>query len=832
MRPPSFSVSLLPSARGFGPALERETSGPISSAGKKAGKLFAAGIVAATAVVGASLAEAMEQQKDTGRMAAALGLSPSESKELGKVAGKLYANAYGESFGEVTDAVGAVRSSIAGMADASSADIEKITAKALDFAGTFEVDVARSTQVVGQLLTTGLAKDATQAFDLITAASQRVPANVREDVIDAADEYGQFFATLGFSGEQAFSILVEGSKKGMFGIDKAGDAIKEFTIRATDMSTTSQEAYAAIGLNAGQMANDILAGGDKASAATQSILDGLLALPPGADQANAAIALFGTPLEDLSVTEIPQFLESLKGGSDAMDGFAGASDRMGKALNDNASTNLTAFKRQVTQTFVNLVGGTVLPYVSSFASMLATGFAPAMETARRVAIQGYEAFMAFASSAPAQAALAVVMDTLRSVAGSLVSAWGHLVNAGATLYPVLVDVWSSIQPGVLAAGVAAFAALNVAVKVAGKVVKVAAAVIAGIVATFVAWQDVLIPVAAGIAAMVLAVKGYQLAVAAALLVQRAFTAALIAGRTAVMVAQGAIWLMNLALAANPIGIVVLALIGLGAALVVAWKKSETFRNVVLGAWEAIRAGTVAVFGAIKSSIEWAMNAVKTVFTFYLNGFELVWGTIFGAIKKGVELYMKGVKLYIETVVGAIHGVFNGMRSLVGLVVGFFISIKDGIVNQWNTLIGFLTGLPGRVTSALGGMWNVIEDGFKSALNTIIGWWNNFSLTIDIPDAIPGLPNEWTIRTPNIPMLAEGGIVRRPTLAVVGEAGPEAVVPLPRLGEFAQRAQGAGEAAGLSRADLENMRIEVTLGLDERTQARLYLGGQRYALEIA
>lgn len=238
-----------------------------------------------------------------------------------------------------------------------------------------------------------------------------------------------------------------------------------------------------------------------------------------------------------------------------------------------------------------------------------------------------------------------------------------------------------------------------------------------------------------------------------------------------------------------------------------------------------------MFGAIKASIEWAMNAVKTVFNFYLNGFKLVWGTIFGAIKKGVELYLNGVKLYISTVVGVIKGIFNGMRTIVGTVVGFFISIKNGIVNQWNTLIGFLTGLPGRVTSALGGMWNVIKDGFKSALNTIIGWWNDFSLTIDIPDAIPGLPDEWTIRTPNLPMLAEGGIVNRATLAIIGEAGPEAVVPLPRLGDFAGPPQPASLEIDYDRlADALSQRPNV-VALGPRGAATIVQAGNDALLAL-
>ena len=45
----------------------------------------------------------------------------------------------------------------------------------------------------------------------------------------------------------------------------------------------------------------------------------------------------------------------------------------------------------------------------------------------------------------------------------------------------------------------------------------------------------------------------------------------------------------------------------------------------------------------------------------------------------------------------------------------------------------------------------------------------------MPDWAGGM--EWGLNLPNIPALAEGGIVKRPTLAMIGEAGPEAVVPL-------------------------------------------------------
>ena len=77
------------------------------------------------------------------------------------------------------------------------------------------------------------------------------------------------------------------------------------------------------------------------------------------------------------------------------------------------------------------------------------------------------------------------------------------------------------------------------------------------------------------------------------------------------------------------------------------------------------------------------------------------------------------------------------------------------------------------------IWGV----FKWLFNGIADLWNNTlgKLEISIPD-IPGLPGRGkTFGIPNIPKLANGGIVNAPTLALIGESGPEAVVPLGRGG---------------------------------------------------
>ncbi len=381
----SFGIDTNPLKRDLatGKAQLQGFVGDAEQAGAQAGDGFgqefsdtskAAMAAAGVGIAGAltyGLTQAMDREAAGGKLVAQLGLSPAQQERLGRVAGTLYANAYGESFGEVTSAVAAVRGTLDDLG--SSKGIRRASADALNLAATFEYDVTRSVQIAGQLINTGLVKNNKQAFDLITAGSQRVPAAVREDLLDAADEYGQFFATIGYDGREAFRILVAASEDGMYGLDKTGDALKEFTIRSTDMSTTSRDAYKLLGLDARDMADQILAGGDDAQRATQKIIDALLSIESPSTRANAAIALFGTPLEDLNVREIPAFLRSLQDTKGGMEDVSGAAKRMGDAIGDNASTDFTKLKRGLEKDLVEFMAKDVIPF-------LRDDFVPAVES--------------------------------------------------------------------------------------------------------------------------------------------------------------------------------------------------------------------------------------------------------------------------------------------------------------------------------------------------------------------------------------------------------------------------------------------------------------------
>lgn len=115
-----------------------------------------------------------------------------------------------------------------------------------------------------------------------------------------------------------------------------------------------------------------------------------------------------------------------------------------------------------------------------------------------------------------------------------------------------------------------------------------------------------------------------------------------------------------------------------------------------------------------------------------------------------------------------------------------LTVKDAVVHGFDAVVSFFANLPRRIGNALGSLGGIIGGVFKDALNGVV-WYINFWISgvdaiihgINKISGVVGIPSIPDI--PQVPRLAAGGIVTRPTLALVGEKGPEAVVPLSRGG---------------------------------------------------
>lgn len=122
------------------------------------------------------------------------------------------------------------------------------------------------------------------------------------------------------------------------------------------------------------------------------------------------------------------------------------------------------------------------------------------------------------------------------------------------------------------------------------------------------------------------------------------------------VMAGAQWLLNAAMSANPITLVIIAIVALVAAIVIAYKKSETFRAIVQAVWAAIKAAVLAV-------VEWFKGAMATLWATAQAAWE--------AIKIAVRLVMFAITTYINAYKAAVLAVWNGIR--------------DAAVSAWNAI---------------------------------------------------------------------------------------------------------------------------------------------------
>ncbi len=322
----------------------------------KIGEFAKAGAVGAGLATGAALVggitEALNQSDVSAKLGAQLGLTKQESATVGKAAGRIYADNYGESFGQVNEAIKGVYQNIGKLAEPALKDV---TSQVLTVANTFDQDLGGTTAAVGQLMKTGLAANATEALDTITVGLQS-GADKAGDLLDTFNEYGTQFRKFGLDGKTATGLLSQGLKAGARDADVVADAIKEFSIRAVDGSKTTEQGFTSLGLAGKQMADDIAAGGPKASAALDTTLDRLRAIKDPVERSRIAVQLFGTQAEDLG-----DALFALD-PSTAVTGLgevAGAAKRAGDAMGETPAAKIEKFKRTLTQGFVEGLGGLI-----------------------------------------------------------------------------------------------------------------------------------------------------------------------------------------------------------------------------------------------------------------------------------------------------------------------------------------------------------------------------------------------------------------------------------------------------------------------------------------
>lgn len=643
----------------------------LSNAGELAGAAIAAYLVAGIGEV------ALAADKAGNTLVARMGVSAQEAGKFGKAAGDLYAAGFGESLDEVTDAIAKVAKTPLVNAGASANEIKAVAEQALTLSQVFGEDVSTSIQAASQLLRTGLAANATEAFDILTTGLQKT-GGLSDDLLDTFVEYPTNFRAIGLTGQQALGIINQGLQAGARNTDLVADALKEFAIRAKDGLDTSAAGFKALGLNAEKATADFAAGGTKAAKVFDTVLDRLRNIKDPVEQNAAAVALFGTQAEDLGKA---LFSLDLTTATNGLDGLAGSTTKAGDAMQNSLQTRLDQITRSIKQD----LGEALLSAITWF------------DENRAVAEP--------------------LAQTLGVLAGAVITlniatkAW-TLIQTAATAAQVLWNGVTAVGSGLMTVLTAAYNTARVALLLLQTGFYSAGAAVTTASAALWAQVTALAAVAAG---------WIRTAVQAALNTVRlvAYTVATNAVRVATIAWTAVQWLLNAALTANPIGIVIAIIVALVVAIVIAYKKSETFRSIVDGAFKAIAAAATWLWE----------NALKPLWDGIVAGFDLVveaakwwWGLVqayFTAVGDGAKLLWSWIVAAWDGIVAAFNFVVEGAANFVSMVVGFFGRLRDQAAERISALIDFVSGIPGKIVSAIGNLGSTLYNAGRAVVQGLI-----------------------------------------------------------------------------------------------------------------
>ena len=244
-------------------------------------------------------------------------------------------------------------------------------------------------------------------------------------------------------------------------------------------------------------------------------------------------------------------------------------------------------------------------------------------------------------------------------------------------------------------------------------------------------------------ALTLAIKAMYIQDA---IVKAASTAQTWAQVAATKAATAGQWLLNAAMNANPIMIVVLAIAALVAGLIIAYNKSETFRNIVNKAFASIKvvAGNVlnAVIGFFKlawEEIKETWNTFKPYFVSIWNSIKIIFsvvGGVLGGFFRVAWSIIKGVwsvaVLYFQMIWNNIKVVFSAVGNVIG---AFFRTAWEIVKSVWNvvgayfqmifnTIAGIFSVIASVLTGDFAGAWEAIKSifaGFGAFFQTL---WNS------------------------------------------------------------------------------------------------------------
>ncbi len=737
-------VQLVPSMRGFSSSvtkgLGRELTAPLAKAGEEAGEKTAEGVasgmnrrggrlsgavskignviktglaavgIAAGLLLVAGLGQAFENQDATAKLVAQLGGSE-WAQDMGKVAGNLYKQGFGESTADTGEALRQVISAQLIPEDSTNAEWEALTAQFLTFSDVMDKDMQGSIRAVSNILRTGLAPDAETALDILTRGIQQT-GDPADDLLDTFTEYSVQFQALGLDASDAMGLLMQGAQGGARDLDTTADALKELSIRGKDFSSTSREAFGQLGLDADAMFAAFAAGGPQARAATDEVITALANLEDQNQRNVISTALFGTKSEDLQAALTNLDLSSAAAG---LGNVEGATDQLGSAY-DTAATRITIFKRKALDKLVTFLGGTVIPAVEGLAAVIGPVLSGAIDS------------------------LGPVLGQVSAFWNSLTTGFTEDEGTPVERFALTIrDAFQSAQPAVEAFS-SAFSTFATFVSQNKELVGGALTAIAIVITA------ILLPALWSLAAPIIAAAAPFLLLVAA----------------AAALGAGLVWLYNnvdgfrtfvdealpqvAAIFSDAFELIKTIVSGAVTVVTALWSWfGDDIIAVALIAWELIK-------GIVSGGLDVIQGIIRTVTAILKGDWAGAWDGIKQILSGALTIIVSILKAALGLLLVLVKLAWRGIKNL--FMLGFN-AVKNRLRSDLDTMVGFFRALPGRIRSAFSTLASAITSPFRSAFNGIRSLWNRTAggFSFSIPSWVPGVGGKgWSM-----PRMHTGGI---------------------------------------------------------------------------
>ena len=213
----------------------------------------------------------------------------------------------------------------------------------------------------------------------------------------------------------------------------------------------------------------------------------------------------------------------------------------------------------------------------------------------------------------------------------------------------------------------------------------------------------------------------------------ASTAATIAQNVATKAAAAGQWLLNAAMSANPIGIVVIAIAALVAGFIALYNKSETFRNAVNALWDAVKGAFTKIgqtIGNIAKAVGEKFTEIKEKIGAVWDGIKekasAAWETIKNIVTVGIMLIGQIISAGIQIITLPFRFIWENCKDVLiaawdkikSVVSGALDAVKGFISDKLTAAKETVSNIAGGIKDALGTAWNTIKDTASNAWETV------------------------------------------------------------------------------------------------------------------